>query len=346
MRPSLSWISSIVARPRPMAVPPSIWPSTPAGLITLPTSWTAPISTTRTRPSSESTSTTARSPPKTRLTWMSPCPFSSKPVVGRWWYTAVRSIGSSKTSPTEATGSPSSSTEPAPNPSATPSRPAPYRLARRRGGPGRAHTGVGRRKADVLDAQLGLRDLGQHREQALATLDRGGANLYHGTVGPGRELDPGLGRVVEALAVRDVLVPDCVADAAPQAFAPAHVARSTWITDRVAPFSGLGRRHRHRPQAFEDLAQRRGAGDHLAGGQDGSRVHSVAQPDLQRIHTQRFRELVHLALVRETDLRRPESAHGAARWVVRVNNRAVDRGVGHLIWPGREGRCIGEHRGR
>jgi protein-S-isoprenylcysteine O-methyltransferase Ste14 len=32
IRPSRVWISSISARPRPCAVPPSIWPSTACGL--------------------------------------------------------------------------------------------------------------------------------------------------------------------------------------------------------------------------------------------------------------------------------------------------------------------------
>ena len=58
--PSTTWISSISARPRPWAMPPSIWPSTACGLSALPTSCAVAISTTRTSPSSASTSTTAR----------------------------------------------------------------------------------------------------------------------------------------------------------------------------------------------------------------------------------------------------------------------------------------------
>ena len=67
-------------------MPPSIWPTTDSGLSALPTSCAVAICTTFTRPSSGSTSTTARWATKANAVWQSPCPFSSRCSVGRWWY--------------------------------------------------------------------------------------------------------------------------------------------------------------------------------------------------------------------------------------------------------------------
>ena len=74
MSPSVTTISSITARPRPCAMPPSIWPTTESGLSARPTSCAVAIWMTRTRPSSTSTSTTARWATNANATWHAPWP--------------------------------------------------------------------------------------------------------------------------------------------------------------------------------------------------------------------------------------------------------------------------------
>ena len=67
---------------------------------------------------------------------------------------------------------------------------------------------------DALDAELGADDLREHRVQPLAELDRGGVDLGDRPVGARAQRHGRLGRVVEALAVGDVLEADREADAA------------------------------------------------------------------------------------------------------------------------------------
>ena len=105
--PSRTMISSITASPSAWVQPPWIWPTTESGLSALPTSWTAVSSTTLTRPSSTSTSTTARLAQKVYWTWPKPWPVSlSKAWVGRWWCSRVRSIASSPSRSTIGTSTP------------------------------------------------------------------------------------------------------------------------------------------------------------------------------------------------------------------------------------------------
>ena len=218
-------------------MPPSICPSTDSGLSARPTSWAVATCTTLTRPSSASTSTTARWATKANAVWQLPWPSASSSSVGRWWYSTV----SSKRTPlrgvvdghpqvarasrrrrcrrsTSRSGSmpcvaPDVLEQPlAHGPAGGVDGAAAHpRLARRRRRPGRADLGVDRLEHDDVDAEHGAGDLLGDRDEALA--DLGGGELQRGhAVG-----EPAAGGrvVVEALGVHQVLDRHAPADAAP-----------------------------------------------------------------------------------------------------------------------------------
>ena len=74
--------------------------ATDSGLSARPTSWAVATCTTLTRPSSGSTSTTARWATNANAVWQLPWPFSSRSSVGRWRYSTV----SSNTTPARRLG--------------------------------------------------------------------------------------------------------------------------------------------------------------------------------------------------------------------------------------------------
>ena len=248
-------------------MPPSIWPSTDSGLSARPTSCAVAIWTTLTRPSSGSTSTTARWATKANAVWQLPWPFSSRSSVGRWRYStvssnvdAVRRIGDRRRGHHRSSRrrrSPSITSRSG----STPWRPPTSSNSRSRTARQAASTAPPLihvwRDADVdpadpicvsigssttvVDAEHGAGDLLGDRDEALA--DLGGGELQRGhAVG-----EPAARRrvVVEALGVHQVLDRDAPADAAPHvpgvggepgAAGPAH---RIVVVDRRGP-SGIG----------------------------------------------------------------------------------------------------------
>src|SRR5918995_632560 len=294
-----TWISSISARPTPCAIPPSIWPCTESGLSALPTSCAVAISTTRTRPSSTSTSTTARWAAKANARCASPCPSSPSGTVRRGRYSRISSTGSSSRFATASTGEPASSTTcPASSRSDPAGEPG---LARGRGGAGVADGRVGRKHHDVLDAQLRARDLRVDRDAALADLAGRRVDLHQRLAARAPRPAHAGGRVVvEAVREADVLEADRVADAAAGAFTARRVAEAARQPELAAGRDI--RRQRHPLQALEQLGDGRGALDPLGGRQLRAALHRVAAAQLDGVHTERGGELVHLRLVGEAGL--------------------------------------------
>ena len=77
----------------------------------------------------------------------------------------------------------------------------------------------------------------------------------------------------------------------------------------------------------DDIGDWRGAPQHLAGDQGVARLQHVAQPQLDRVHTERRCQLVHLGFVCETGLNRPETPHRPTRWVVGPDRDRLDDSV-------------------
>src|SRR5262249_29201484 len=76
------------------------------------------------------------------------------------------------------------------------------------------------------------------------------------------------------------------------------------------------------------LAEHRVALEHLAGGDGVALPEEVPLAELERIHAERRRQRVHLALVRYARLDGPERAVGAGDGIVRVRGDGVDVHVG------------------
>jgi hypothetical protein len=165
----------------------------------------------------------------------------------------------------------------------------------------------------------------------------------HRTVGRGPQRHRRLRRVVESLAVGDVLETDGVADSALQGLPAADVAGASRVGDRLASPSRLLGRQWGGPAALDHLPHRRRALEDLAGGEHRAGADGVPQPQLERIEPELRGELVHRALVGEADLRRAEAAHRAAGRVVRVDDRRLDEDVRHLVRPGCERGRVAEH---
>ena len=108
------------------------------------------------------------------------------------------------------------------------------------------------------------------------------------------------------------------------------------------PGGGSGRgaapraRADERGAASDHLGHGQRAGDQLAGRKHVAGRDRVEQAQLDRLDVERGGELVHLRLVREAALHGAESAHRAARRVVRVDARAFDEDVVDAIGAGGE----------
>src|SRR2546422_551485 len=98
-----------------------------------------------------------------------------------------------------------------------------HRLPRGRAGAGGSDRRVGRADQDAIDTELRADDLRHDGIEPLAHLDRGGLHFREGAFPIDRDPHPRLGRVVEALAVTEVLVPHGDADAAFEPLAVADV---------------------------------------------------------------------------------------------------------------------------
>ena len=333
-------------------MPPSIWPSTDSGLSARPTSWAVATCTTLTRPSSGSTSTTARWATKANAVWQLPWPSSSSSSVGRWWYStvssnvhAVRRVGDRRraASPSESTTSPPSITS---RSGSMPWRRADVleqplahgaaggvdgaaahpRLARRRRRPGRADLRVDRLEHDVVDAEHGAGDLLGDRDEPLADLGRGELQRGHAVGEPAARRRV----VVEALGVHQVLDRHAPADAAADVPDVGGEPGAAGQAHRVA----IGRRRRPASSGIGSAAVSR---MHRATGATLSTtcpvisavagLHGVAQADLDGVEPARRGQLVHLALVGEARLHDAEPAHRPARQVVGAHGLAVDDGV-------------------
>ena len=218
------------------------------------------------------------------------------------------------------------------------------RLPGRRRRPGRPHERVRVSNHHVLDSELGPGDLGHHRVQPLAVVDARAVQLGHRAAGSVRQGDHDLRRIVEALAVGDVLVPHGEPHSPADALAVGDVPGAAGQGDRVAVRARLGSFGQGDGLApLDHLADGRGPPNDLPRREDGARLHRVLQPELDRVHTQGPGQPVHLGLVGEGDLGGPEPAHGPARRVVRVDARPLDEGVGDLVRPGREGGGVADH---
>ena len=116
-----------------------------------------------------------------------------------------------------------------------------HRLARRGRGPRRRRAPCPRVSTrDVLDAQLGPDDLHEDGLEPLAALDGGGVDRRAAARrGPRAQRHARLGRVVEPLAVGEVLVADREPDAAPDALAAADVPGAAGKVHRVAGRVGV-----------------------------------------------------------------------------------------------------------
>ena len=187
-------------------MPPSICPTTDSGFSARPTSCAVAIWTTRTRPSSTSTSTTARWATNANATWHAPWPRSSSSSVARWRYVTVSSkaarrrvghrhalaahgvddVGAFDRQPhrvdTDAGGDvleEALAHRPARHVGRAARHPG---LARRRRRPRRPDRGVGRLEHDFVDAEDVAGDLRGDRHEPLT--DLGGRELErHGAVG-------------------------------------------------------------------------------------------------------------------------------------------------------------------
>src|SRR5262245_10370603 len=346
MRPSTSWISSIRASPRPCADPPSICPMTLCGLIANPTSCAVASWTTRTRPRSWSTSTTALWAPKRNPTWTSPWPRSSSGEVRRGRHTRVQAIGSIRNSSTGATRSPSAMM----NPFSTPSSVAPTRPSRRTRSNNSSSTASHAaftappeisvcRDADVEPAEpISVSVACRITRSTLRTVrticprivwtpwPTSAAALYTSATGPSgpdervtRASDESSNPPLYAWFLYPTAKPTPRLIPSPRPTLPATPPGRS--TASRGPDGGPG----------DHLAAGRGALDHLARREHRPRRSRVASAQVDRVHPERGREPVHLPLVRETHLYRAEPSHRAARWVVREHARALDQGVRHLV---------------
>src|SRR4029077_14514911 len=81
-----------------------------------------------------------------------------------------------------------------------------HRLPGGRAGAGGSDRRVRLREDDAIDAKLSADDLVDDRVQPLSDLDRGRFHFGEGALLVHRDADPGLRRIVEALAVTEVLV--------------------------------------------------------------------------------------------------------------------------------------------
>ena len=216
------------------------------------------------------------------------------------------------------------------------------------------HPGSGRRaggvdgrgrmrgKRHVAYAELRARNLEDDVGNSLTHL---GCRAVDRGTAVGVELNSCRGVVVEALRVADVLEADREADPAPDALAARRVARAARKTHRIArELFGLG--NVERGCTANDIRDRKRPGDRLTGRQRAAGPERVQQTQLDRIDVERLRELVHLSLVSEANLYRAEAAHGTARWVVRIDTRALDQSVVDRVRPDRERGRIGRDGSR
>ena len=318
-------------------MPPWIWPSRASGFMIRPTSWVVATSTARTRPSSPSTSHTARWAAKPSATTESPWPVSGSSGDRR--AVAVdgglldRAVGERPLGQPLADARAGQLDRAAGHPG----------LPRRRRRPRRADRRVGGEDHHLLDVELGAGDLLEHRHQALADLGGGGVDLRDPALLGDQEAHAGRRVVVEPLGEGDVLEADREADAPPGALAVGGVgdaARQLAQVDRRAAGQG---RQRHGAQLLEQLAHGRGPVDDLPGGQAHAGLQGVAQAQVHRIDLQGRGEPVHLRLVREGDLHRSEAAHRPAGRVVGVGDDRVDVRVRHVVGAAGEGGRVGHH---
>ncbi len=190
-----------------------------------------------------------------------------------------------------------------------------------------------------------------HGDTALADLRHGRVDHRDGLAVDDLQAHAGGGVVVEALGEADVLDADRVADAADDALAVGGVRQAAGQRADVRALAGGLPLALRRQRAGLDPAQQlgdRGRGVHdLAGGHDRALLHGVELTELDRVHAQLRRELVHLGLVREAGLDGAEAAHRAAGRVVRVEGDRLDVDVVDDVRAHREGgRVADDGRGR
>ena len=165
-----------------------------------------------------------------------------------------------------------------------------------------------------------------------------------GPSGPACSVTRRLRRVVEALAVGDVLEADARTRRRVGRLAAADVAGAARDSIGVAAAGssgGAGSRHSVR----SPRAPARCPGSTWPVGSTEPVCSGVAAAGARPGRCPSFAASASIArLVREADLRRAEPAHRAARRVVRVDDRALDPDVRHLVRPGGERRGVGEHR--
>ena len=310
-------------------MPPWIWPSRASGFMTRPTSWVVAISTARTRPSSTSTSHTARWAAKATATIESPCPVSgSSGCVGAVAVDGGLVDRARRPAGPRAAPLGRALAQPLGHLRGTPC--APPRRSSRSGAtpsvePAEPTAVSAGSTTHALHVQLGAGDLLHARSPGPGPPRR--PRVWTSASGPSaveRQAHARGGVVVEALGEGDVLEADREADA-PRGCPrrgwcwrrrPGSSRRSTGLL-RASGGSGMAR--------SSSSSSRTGAGpvDHLAGGQARRRstwrCAAAARPDPCPSSAG---QPVHLRLVGERHLHRPEAAHGAAGRVVGVGHAA------------------------
>ncbi len=200
----------------------------------------------------------------------------------------------------------------------------------------------------LRDTQLGTGDLRVDGDTALADLRHGRVDHRDGLAVDDLEAHAGGRVVVEALGEADVLDADRVADAADDALTVGGVRETTGQRADVRALAGrlplALRRQRTGLDPAQQLGDRRRGVHDLAGGHDRALLHGVQLAELDRVHAQLRRELVHLGLVGEAGLDGAEAAHRATGRVVRVERDRLDVHVLQDVGTHREGGGVAHDR--
>src|SRR5215210_28656 len=152
--------------------------------------------------------------------------------------------------------------------------------------------------------------------------------------------------VVEALRVADVLEADGITHPSLYRLAVCHVGDAARKLAQVPAHHLLLLRQGHALDPPQDLGHRGGPGHLLPERERIPWLDRVLYAELDRVHAELPRQLVHLGLVGEAHLHGAEPAHRAAGWVVGVDHVGIHQRVRHLVWAAGEAGRVGADGGR